>query len=148
MTNLADLPIGEILDAAEFTRRMHQLVPLSGEIGVIATAMRDDGSARVILPFAPSFSRPGGSISGPALMALADVAMFAGINGKLGWTPMAMTANQNTTFLKPPKLEELVADATPLRFGRRLVVFTVTIFNKSAQDVIVAHVTGSYSLPA
>ncbi len=147
MTDLADLPIGDMLDAAEFTRRMHQLVPLSGEIGVIATEMRGDGCARVILPFTPSFSRPGGSISGPAMMAMADVAMFAGINGKLGWTPMAMTSAQNTTFLKPPKLEELVADATPLRFGRRLVVFTVAIFNKSAPDVIVAHVTGSYALP-
>ena len=148
MPDLADLPISEVIDAAEFTRRMHQLVPLSGEIGVIATEMRTDGSARVILPFAPSFARPGGSISGPALMAMADVAMFAGINGKLGWTPMAMTSNQNTTFLEPPKLEGLVADATPLRFGRRLVVYTVSIFNESARDIIVAHVTGSYHLPA
>jgi uncharacterized protein (TIGR00369 family) len=147
MTDLADLPLGEQIDAAEFTRRMHQLVPISGEIGVVATAMREDGSARVILPFAPSFARPGGSISGPALMAMADVAMFAGINGKLGWTPMAMTSNQNTTFLKPPKLEGLTADATPLRFGRRLVVYTVSIFNDSAPETIVAHVTGSYALP-
>ena len=92
MTDLADLPIGEMIDAAEFKRRMHQLVPLSGEIGVVATEMRTEGSARVILPFTPSFARPGGSISGPALMAMADVAMFAGINGKLGWTPMAMTS--------------------------------------------------------
>jgi uncharacterized protein (TIGR00369 family) len=148
MTDLADLAIGEAIDAAEFTQRMHQLVPLTGEIGVITTEMRTDGSARVILPFTPSFARPGGSISGPALMAMADVAMFAGINGKLGWTPMAMTSNQNTTFLKPPKLEGLVAEATPLRFGRRLVVYTVGIFNETAPDVFVAHVTGSYALPA
>lgn len=148
MTDLADFPIGATIDAAEFTRRMHQLVPLSGEIGVIATEMNADGSARVILPFTPSFARPGGSISGPALMAMADVAMFAGINGKLGWTPMAMTSNQNTTFLKPPKLEGLAAIAEPLRFGRRLVVYTVTIFNESTPDVVVAHVTGSYALPA
>jgi uncharacterized protein (TIGR00369 family) len=147
MTDLADLPIGETISAAEFTRRMHHLVPLASEIGVIATEMGTDGSARVILPFTPSFARPGGSISGPALMAMADVAMFAGINGKLGWTPMAMTSNQNTTFLKPPKLEGLVAEATPLRFGRRLVVYTVAVFNESAPDVIVAHVTGSYALP-
>ena len=39
MTDLADLPIGEAIDAAEFTRRMHQLVPLTGEIGVVATEM-------------------------------------------------------------------------------------------------------------
>ena len=148
MTDLADLAIGEAIDAAEFTQRMHQLVPLTGEIGVITTDMHTDGSARVILPFTPSFARPGGSISGPALMAMADVAMFAGINGKLGWTPMAMTSNQNTTFLKPPKLEGLVAEATQLRFGRRLVVYTVRIFNETAPDVIVAHVTGSYALPA
>lgn len=142
-----DLEIGAPIDAAEFTRRMHMLVPLSGDIGVIVQELRSDGSARVILPYDDSFARPGGSISGPAIMAMADVAMFAGINGMLGWTPMAMTSNQNTTFLKPPKLEGLAAEAVPLRFGRRMAVYTVSIFNESAPDVIVAHVTGSYALP-
>lgn len=142
-----DAPEPEWIDAAEFTRRMHELVPLTGQIGIVTEAMGRDGAARARLPYDSNFDRPGGSISGPAVMALADVAMFAGVNGRLGWTPMAMTANQNTTFLKPPKPEALAAVATPLRFGRRLVVYSVSIFSESDMETPVAHVTGSYALP-
>lgn len=138
----------EPIDAAEFTRRMHELVPLSGQLGIVAERLEPDGSAEVRLPYAPSFLRPGGSISGPTLMAMADVAMFAGVNGRLGWTPMALTANLNTTFLKPPEPETLTAIATPLRFGRRLAFFQVMIHSASDKAVAVAHATGSYALPS
>lgn len=137
----------ERIDAAEFTRRMHELVPISGQLGILAERLGEDGSAEARLPYEESFVRPGGSISGPALMALADVAMFAGINGKLGWTPMAMTATLNTTFLSPPKPETIVAIARPLRFGRRLAFYTVDIYNDSDREAPVGHVTGSYALP-
>ncbi len=142
-----DAVLGETIDAAEFTRRLHDLVPLARQLGIRAQALNPDGSARVALPYAADNLRPGGSISGPALMALADVAMFAGVNGRLGWTPMALTATQNTTFLKPPKPEDLVADAQPLRFGRRLVFFAVSIACASDPETPVAHATGSYALP-
>lgn len=145
--NDEDLKLGERIDAAEFTRRMHALVPASRQLGIYAHVMREDGWAEARAPYMPEFVRPGGSISGPTVMALADVTMFAGVNAKLGWTPMAMTANQNTTFLKPPKPEGLIAIATPLRFGRRLAFFTVTVVNESAPDVPVAHASGSYALP-
>lgn len=142
-----DARLGQAIDAAEFTRRLHDLVPLTGQLGIRALVLNSDGSARAALPYAPNTLRPGGSISGPALMALADVAMFAGVNGKLGWTPMALTATQNTTFLKPPKPEDLVADAQPLRFGRRLVFFAVSIACVSDPTAPVAHATGSYAPP-
>ena len=144
---MSDHPLGEIIDAAEFTRRMHALVPLSGQLGIVATALNADGTATARLPYLPDFVRPGGSVSGPAIMALADVAMFAGVNGRLGWTPMALTANLNTTFLKPPKPEDLVAEAAVLRFGRRLAVYAVTISSASELATPVAHITGSYALP-
>ncbi len=138
---------GEMIDAAEFNRRMHELVPISRQFAIVATRLGRDGSAEATLPYATTFVRPGGSISGPMVMALADVVMFAGVTGKLGWTPMAMTANQNTTFLKPPLPEALIARADALRFGRRLAFFTVIIANESNPDVPVAHVSGSYALP-
>lgn len=139
--------VGAKIGPAEFTRRMHTLVPVSGDMGIVAERMDTDGSAAVRLAFQPTMLRPGGTISGPALMTMADVAMFAGVNGRLGWTPMALTANLNTTFLRPPKPEDLVAEATPLRFGRRLAFFAVTIASVSDLDRPVAHVTGSYALP-
>jgi uncharacterized protein (TIGR00369 family) len=142
-----EIETGERIDAAEFTRRMHALVPLSGTLGIVATALGADGGAEVRLPYDPAFVRPGGSISGPTLMALVDVAMFAGVAGKLGWTPMAMTANLNTTFLKPPKPEGLIAKAECLRFGRRLAFYAVTVASESDPATPVAHATGSYALP-
>lgn len=148
MTNTPIGPdLGTPVGPEEFTRLMHALVPISAQLGIIADYLGEDGSARLSLPYAESFIRPGGSISGPTLMAMADLAMFAGVSGKLGWTPMALTMNQSTTFLKPPKPEGLIAETTPLRFGRRMVFFAVSIFNESALDVPVAHITGSYALP-
>ncbi len=142
-----DHPTGAPIDAPEFNRRMHALVPLSGQLGIVATAMRPDGSATARLPYLPAFVRPGGSVSGPAIMALADVAIFAGVNARIGWTPMALTANLNTTFLKPPQPEDLIAEADVLRFGRRLAVYAVRIVSASAPMEVVAHATGSYALP-
>ncbi|MEQ9125417.1 MAG: PaaI family thioesterase [Alphaproteobacteria bacterium] len=142
-----EIETGEVIDAAEFTRRTHELVPVARQLGIVATELGADGSAVVRLPYAPEFVRPGGSISGPTLMALADIAMYAGVAGRLGWTPMAMTATQNTTFLKPPRPEGLIASAEPLRFGPRLAYFAVVIASDSVPETPVAHVTGSYALP-
>jgi uncharacterized protein (TIGR00369 family) len=138
---------GEQIDAAEFTLRMGELVPLTKQLGIITTDFQDDGRATAYLGYDEKFVRPGGSISGPAIMALADVAMMAGITGKLGWTPMAMTSNLSTTFLSPPKLEGLIAETTALRFGRRLAFFSVTICSESDPATPVAHVTGTYAIP-
>lgn len=142
-----DYEPGEKIDPAEFTRRMHQLVPVSGDMGIIADRMSANGSASVRLPFQSTMLRPGGTIAGPIMMTMADVVMFAAVIGRLGWTPMALTANLNTTFLRPPKPEDLIAEATPLRFGRRLAFFSVMISSASAPDIPVAHATGSYALP-
>jgi len=144
---MADIVTGEFIDAAEFTRRVHALVPISGQLGIVATRLDADGAAEALLPYDAALIRPGGSISGPSMMALADIAMYAGVAGRLGWTPMALTATLNTTFLKPPRPENVIARATPLRFGRRLAFFTVDIASESEPDVSVAHVTGSYALP-
>jgi uncharacterized protein (TIGR00369 family) len=144
---MEEYEVGVALSAEEFTRRMHQLVPISGQLGIVATSLGESGEAVVRLPYLADLVRPGGSISGPAVMALIDVAMFAGINGHFGWTPMAMTANLNTTFLKPPKLEDLIGCAKPLRLGRRLAFFEVHVYSSSDQGSVVAHGTGSYALP-
>jgi len=145
---MEEYEIGKPLNAFEFTKRLHQLVPLSKQLGIMATALRNNGEAESRLPYAPDLVRPGGSISGPAVMALIDVAMFAGVNAYFGWTPMALTANINTTFLQPPDLEELIAKANPLRIGRRMAFFEVHVHSSSNQSSIVAHGTGSYALPS
>jgi uncharacterized protein (TIGR00369 family) len=96
---------------------------------------------------APNSIRPGGTISGPAMFALADVAIYASLIANLGAPAMAaVTANLNINFLLRPDPVDLLADGTLIRVGRRLAYADVRILSAGRPD-IVAHATGSYALP-
>ena len=103
--------------------------------------------ARVRAPFSSRMIRPGGTISGPVQMALADAAMYAAILATLGRAEMAVTSNLNINFLNKPQPADLVAEAIVLKLGRRLAFCEVRLLSGS-DDVLVAHVTGCYALPA
>ncbi len=91
--------------------------------------------------------RPGDSVSGPTLMALADTALYVAIHATLGITPQAVTSNMNINFLsRPPSGRALVAQCRLLRVGRTLIVGEVSIFSEGVEDPV-AHVVGSYSIP-
>ena len=63
-----------------------------------------EGKARVRYCFRPDMIRPGGTLSGPTMMALADAAMFASILGRLGRLEMAVTTNLNINFCVAQRL--------------------------------------------
>lgn len=91
--------------------------------------------------------RPGGSLSGPTMMALADTAMYAIILATLGPIGLAVTQNLNINFLQKPKPADLLAEARFLRLGRRAAVIDVQI--RSAADAsLVAQATGTYAIPS
>jgi uncharacterized protein (TIGR00369 family) len=90
--------------------------------------------------------RPGGTISGPAMFALADVAMYAAVLAMIGPRPLAVTTNLNINFLRRPKPGDMLADATILKIGRRLAVGEVSL-RSDGEDELVAHATSTYSLP-
>ena len=69
------------------------------------------GGCRVQLAFQNNSTRPGGTISGPTLMMLADVAMYVGLLASIGWVPLVVTTNLNINFLRKPARAALVADA-------------------------------------
>lgn len=98
------------------------------------------------VPFQGRLVRPGGTVSGPTIMALADAAMYAAVLGRLGRVEMAVTSNLNINFLAKPKPVDLVAEARILRLSRRQAVCEVELFSVGA-DELVAHVTGTYALP-
>ena len=79
--------------------------------------------------------------------ALADAAMYAVILGRLGAVEMAVTSNLNINFLSKPRPEDLLAEASILKLGRRQVVCEVGVFSQSNEEDLVAHVTGTYALP-
>lgn len=90
--------------------------------------------------------RPGGTISGPSMMALADYALYAAILGQLGKVPLAVTTNLSINFLRKPEPRDLIGDCTLVKLGKRLAVGEVAIRSDGAQD-LAAHVVGTYSIP-
>ena len=105
------------------------------------------GFCRVRQAFKPSSLRPGGTISGPTMMALADFAMYVGVLASIGPVPLAVTINLNINFLRKPAGRDLIAECRLLKLGKRLAVGEVTI-RSDGMDEPVAHVTSTYSIPA
>jgi uncharacterized protein (TIGR00369 family) len=102
--------------------------------------------ARLRLHFRPDHLRPGGTISGPAIFALADVALFVAILAEIGEVELAVTTNLTVNFLRKAGPGDLIGEARLLKLGRRLAVGEVAMFSSGAPD-IVAHATGTYSIP-
>jgi uncharacterized protein (TIGR00369 family) len=91
--------------------------------------------------------RPGGTISGPTLMALADCAMYVVLLSAIGPVGLAVTTNLNINFLRKGEAgQDVLAAAKILKLGKRLAVGEVTLLSGSSPDPI-AHVTATYSIP-
>tara|TARA_R110000824_G_scaffold399843_1_gene606086 strand:+ start:168298 stop:168723 length:426 start_codon:yes stop_codon:yes gene_type:complete len=102
--------------------------------------------ARMRLPYSDRNLRPGGTLSGPSMMALADYAMYAVILAHIGKVALAVTTNLNINFLRKPGPADIFAEARLLKLGKRLAVGEVTIL-QDGLDGPVAHVTSTYSIP-
>ncbi len=104
-------------------------------------------SATVRRPVTADDTRPGGTVSGPTLMALADTALYVAVHATVGITPHAVTSNLNINFLRrPPANRDLLAVCRLLRVGRTLAVGEVSICSEGDDDPV-AHVVGTYALP-
>jgi uncharacterized protein (TIGR00369 family) len=104
------------------------------------------GGALVRQAYREDFIRPGGTISGPTMMALADFAMYVAVLGAIGPVPLAVTTNLSINFLRKPGPADLLAEAKLMKLGKRLAVGEVAI--RSADGVeLVAHATSTYSIP-
>jgi uncharacterized protein (TIGR00369 family) len=104
------------------------------------------GGARVRQTYREAFIRPGGTISGPTMMALADVAMYIAVLAAVGWVPLAVTTQLSINFLRRPGAADLVAEAELMKLGKRLAVGEVAIRSAGRAD-LVAHATSTYSIP-
>ena len=98
------------------------------------------------MPFENRFVRPGGTISGPVIMSLADAAMYSAVMGTLGKLEMAVTSQLSVNFLKRASGAPLEAHAKILKIGERLAYCEVSM-NLVGETELVAHATGTYSLP-
>jgi uncharacterized protein (TIGR00369 family) len=127
---------------AEIEAIIHAGVPLAGAWG-IEVVEAAEGRATVRLPFRPDLLRPGGTVSGPALMGLADVAMWAALLGVTGGRDESVTSTMTVNFLRPFNPGPVVAEARLLKRGKRMVFGEVLLRAEGAAEVS-AHVTTSW----
>jgi uncharacterized protein (TIGR00369 family) len=95
----------------------------------------------------PRHLRYGGTIAGPAVFALCDVALYVAILGEVGRVAHAVTANVSINFLRKPAPADLIGKAKLIKLGKRLAVGEVEIFSEGTSDMV-AHAVGTYSIPA
>jgi uncharacterized protein (TIGR00369 family) len=101
---------------------------------------------RVRQAFRESSLRPGGTISGPTMMGLADFAMYVAVLAAIGPVALAVTINLNINFLRKPAQRDLIAEARLLKLGRRLATGEILIRSDGEADVV-AHAVSTYSIP-
>jgi uncharacterized protein (TIGR00369 family) len=106
----------------------------------------EDRAARVRLLYHDRHLRPGETISGASLMALADLAMYVTLLGMIGPVALAVTTNLNINFLRKPAKVDVVAQCRLLKLGKRLAVGEV-IMRSEGDTEPVAHATVTYSIP-
>jgi acyl-coenzyme A thioesterase PaaI-like protein len=106
-----------------------------------------DRSATVSHPIGPAQLRPGDTVSGPLLMAVADVALYVAILGTIGLVPLAVTTSLTINFLrKPSSRNPIIGVCRLMKVGRVLVVGEVALYSDRS-EAMVAHAVGTYSIP-
>jgi len=91
--------------------------------------------------------RPGGTVSGPTMFGLADVAFYLALLSRIGPVALAVTTNVSIDFLRKPMADaDLLGEARILKLGRQLAVGDVMIYSEG-QDAPVARASLTYSIP-
>lgn len=94
-----------------------------------------------------SHLRPGGTVSGPVMMAVADVAMYVALLAEIGIVPLAVTTNLSINFLRKPRADkDLLAHCQLIKVGKTLAVGEVSLYSDGS-DELVAHVVTTYAIP-
>lgn len=104
------------------------------------------GTARLRLFAHPRHIRPGGTMSGPAAMLVADLGIYLAVLSVIGKVPLAVTTSLNINFLAKPPPGDLIGESRILKAGKRLVVGETTIYSDGS-PAPVAHATATYSVP-
>ena len=135
------------MDAEAIGNLLHEVFPQGFYPGCgLAIERVDYADIRVRRHFQDDYIRPGGTISGPTMMELADFAMYVAVFSAIGPQPLVVTTNLNINFLRKPAQADLIAEARLMKVGKRLAVGEVTIYSDGLPEPV-AHVTSTYSIP-
>jgi len=91
--------------------------------------------------------RPGGTVSGPVMMTVADVALYVAILGEIGIVPLAVTTSLSINFLRKPASDrDILGVCKLIKLGQTLAVGEVTLYSEGNSEAV-AHAVGTYSIP-
>lgn len=104
-------------------------------------------SATVKLQVGADHLRPGGTVSGPVLMTVADLALYVAILGEIGIVPLAVTTNLSINFMRKPAAgRDIIGVCNLMKLGKSLAVGEVSLYSEGTEEPV-AHVVGTYSIP-
>lgn len=133
------------MDAAALNAFLRQAFPHAERPDGVLLAV--PGHVRVQLVPDETQLRPGGIVSGPTLMGLADRAAYALVLAHIGPVAMAVTSSLTYHFLRACPFAPVHADARLLRLGRRLVVMDVRLWSDD-EAAPVGQASVTYAVPA
>jgi uncharacterized protein (TIGR00369 family) len=133
------------MDAEEVTRFVAGVYPASTDFGWTIQSL-EPGACTVRMRVGQNDIRPGGTVSGPTMFALADVTAYLIVLAHVGPRELAVTTSASIHFLSRPPFGDLIASGRLLKLGRRLAVADMHIDSAVSGD-LVAQATATYALP-
>ncbi len=133
-----------VLSIEEVTEFLDEVFPQME--GLFVTEALGPMTARVRMKIGEAQLRPGGTVSGPSMFALADCAYYIVTMAHIGRESLTVTTNCNINFMRKPAPADLIGEARILKLGRSLSVGEVTIFSEGMEEAV-AHATLTYSIP-
>ena len=135
------------MSVAELRAFLRDEFPQAFGDGDITIERADGETCAVRQRYNERMLRPGGTISGPTLMGLADFAMYVVLLSAIGPIALAVTSDLNINFLRKGVAgHDIHAAARLLKLDRQLAVGEVDLFSEALVDPI-ARVTATYSIP-
>ena len=132
------------LSATEVTSFLNEVFP--GVMQSFVIEELEPMSARGRMPFNEGRLRPGGTISGPSLMTLADTATWVALLGMIGREPLSVTSHLDIDFLRKPAAADVVGVATLHKVGRKLAVGDVLMYSDGESQPC-ARSSVTYAIP-
>lgn len=139
-------PMQPVLDAEGVNALLRRAFPNGGPGLVNQVTEVAPGRLHMIAPYREGQLRPGGVISGPTLMALADAAAYALVLAHIGEQLMAVTSQLNMSFLRGCAPGDIHAEAQMLRLGRRLAVMDIRVWTEGPER-LAAQANVTYAIP-
>ena len=134
-----------VLSADDLNTFLERAFPEGGGPPFTITKVGENYAEAEMTP-GPSNARPGGTVSGPTLMMLADSIMYAALLAQIGPVALAVTTSLTINFLRKPELADLRVECRILKLGKALAVGDVLIFSAGKADPV-AQASVTYSIP-